>query len=212
MDIRLIYYDFKNLKTYFYVPIFIIYLFIPVLSIGMVKMYGVENSKIMIFKEVEKFIPIISMWWTTFIFREYIEGDGNELLYCINKTGKIKSFQIFIIFLCYVLHVGILFLVGNIFWDNILFEFIKTVVQCFFFTSAIYVLIYTLKSTTISFMILLIYALFSLFINSKISQVISIFGNGDILIMNIISTKSLKILFVSTILFIIGVYKNKVFY
>ena len=61
-------------------------------------------------------------------------------------------------------------------------------------------------------MILLIYELFSLFINSEITHFISIFGDNGTLIMNIIGSKSLVVLFISIVFFVIGVYKNKRFY
>ena len=73
-------------------------------------------------------------------------------------------------------------------------------------------LIYTLKSTTISFMILLIYELFAIFINSEIANYISIFENGEKIILKTITTKYLLVLLVSLVFLMIGVYKNKKFY
>lgn len=213
MNIRATYLSFKNLKVYYFIPLILLYIFLPILSIGIVYIYeSTENAYFIIFKEVEKYIPILSIWWTTFIFREYIEGDGNEVLYCINETGKVKVSQIILIFLWYVVHVGILYLGFSIFWDNMILEFIKIVIQSLFFSSLSYLLIYTLKSTTISFMLLVIYELFMLFIDSEIVNYISIFHYGENLTIETIITKYVLILLVSIVFLIAGVYQNKRFY
>lgn len=213
MNIKPIYFSFKNLKIYYFIPLFILYVFLPILSVGIVYMSGsIENSYFLIFREVEKYIPILSSWWITFIFKEYIEGDGNEILYCVDESGKVKVFQILLILIWYIIHISILFLGYSIFLDNVFLEFLKTVIQCLFFTSLLYMLIYTLKSTTISFMILLIYELFAIFINSEIANYISIFENGEKIILKTITTKYLLVLLVSLVFLMIGIYKNKRFY
>lgn len=213
MNIKQTYFSFKNLKGYYFIPLFILYIFLPILNIGMIYMtQSVENSYFWIFKEAEKYIPILSVWWITFIFKEYIEGDGNEILYCINGLGKVKAFQIFLILIWYIMHVSILFIGYSMFLNNVFLEFLKTVIQCFFFTSLAYMLIYTLKSTTISFMVLLIYELLAIFTNSEIVNYISIFEKGEKIILRTITTKYSLVLLLSIVFFIIGVYKNKKFY
>ncbi|MBW4827240.1 MAG: ABC transporter permease [Clostridiaceae bacterium] len=213
MNIKSIYLSFKKLKIYYFIPLIILYIFIPILNIGMVYMCkNIEIAYSMVFAEIEKYVPILSIWWTTFIFKEYIEGDGNEILYCIDETGKVKVSQVILIFIWYIVHVGILFLVYSIFWDNVLLEFLKTVIQCFFFTSLFYMLMYTLKSTTISFMFLLIYELLTMFIDSEIIDYITIFENGEKIILPTIVTKYLIILLLSIVFLIIGIYKNKRIY
>ncbi len=213
MKVKLIYLSLKNLKVYYFVPILILYIFIPILNIGMINMSGnIENAYMLIFREVERYIPILSLWWITFVFKEYIEEDGNEILYCIEDSGKIKIYHIALIFTWYIIHIGILFLIYSIFWDNVFLEFIKTVIQCFFFTSLSYMLIYTLKSTTISFMFLLIYELLSIFIDSKFTSYISIFENGEKILLHTIITKYSVFFLLGVLFLIIGIYKNKKFY
>lgn len=213
MNIRLLYLSFKNLKIYYFIPLFFLYIFLPVLNFGMVSMSGnIENSYILVFREAEKYIPLLSFWWITLIFKEYISGDGNEVLYCIDSSGKVKLSLIAPIFLWYIIHVGVLFLGYSIFWDNVLLEFIKTVLQCFFFVSLGYMLMYISESPIISFMLLLIYELLTIFINSNIANYISIFENGNRITMNAIATKYLGFLLLSIAFLVIGVYKNKRFY
>lgn len=179
----------------------------------MVSMSGsIENSYILIFREAEKYIPLLSFWWITLIFKEYISGDGNEVLYCIDSSGKVKLTQILLIFLWYIIHVGVLFLGYCVFWDNVFWEFIKTVIQCFFFVSLGYMLMYILESPIISFMLLLIYELLAIFINSEIATYISIFENGNRITIDSIANKYLGILLISIVLLLVGVYRNKRFY
>lgn len=213
MNLKLMYLSMKNLKVYYFIPLIFLYIVIPILDIGLINMSGnIENAYLSIFAEAEKYIPILSLWWTTFIFKEYIDGDGNEVLYCIESSRKLKIYHIALIFIWYIIHVSILFLVYSIFWDNVFLEFSKTVIQCFFFTSLVYMLIYTLKSTTISFMLLLIYELMSLFINSKFINYISIFQKEEEILLQNITTKYSIYFLVGTLFLIIGMYKNKRFF
>lgn len=213
MNKKLIYFSMKNLKTYYFIPLIFLYILIPILDFGLVNMTGnIENAYVTIFRESEKYIPILSLWWTTFIFKEYIDEDGNEILYCVEPSGKLKIHHVALIFIWYIMHVSILFLVYGLFWDNVLLEFLKTVIQCFFFTSLLYMLIYTLKSTIISFMVILIYELLSLFINSEFINYINIFGTGDRISLHTITTKYFIFFLVGILFLIVGMYKNKRFY
>lgn len=213
MELKLIYLSMKNLKGYYFIPLIFLYIVIPILDIGLINMSGnIENAYLSIFAEAEKYIPILSLWWTTFIFKEYIDGDGNEVLYCIDSSSKLKIQHIALIFSWYIIHVSILFLVYGFFLDNVLLEFLKTVIQCFFFTSLGYTLIYTLKSTTISFMFLIVYELLCLFIRCEFTKYISIFQGEQIISMQLIGTKYFIFLLIGILFLIIGVYKNKRFY
>ncbi len=213
INFKLVYYDFKNLRGYYFVPIFVLFILIPVLTAGMVKMSGsVGNAYFLVFREIEKYIPIFSVWWITFIFREFIEGEGNEVLYCTGKSSGVKVYQVLTMFVWYIFHVSILFLGYSMFWDNVFLEYVKTVIQSFFFTSFAYMLIYVLRSTTISFMLLFVYELFMLFINSEIVKYLSIFQKGEIMAVDSFLQKYLLIIIISIMLIFAGVYKNKKFY
>ncbi|WP_242846431.1 hypothetical protein [Clostridium botulinum] len=84
----------KNLKIYYFIPLIFLYIVIPILDIGLINMSeNIENSYQLIFAEAEKYIPILSLWWSTFIFKEYIDGDGNEVLYCIGSISAIMGMQ-----------------------------------------------------------------------------------------------------------------------
>ncbi len=69
-----------------------------------------------------------------------------------------------------------------------------------FFTSLAYILIYTLKSTIISFMFLLIYELFAIFIKPELATYISICENGNKVTNYMIITKYLVVLLLSIVL------------
>nr|KEI06297.1 ABC transporter permease [Clostridium sp. K25] len=213
MNLKLIYLSMKSLKVYYFIPLIFLYIVIPILDIGLINMSGnIETAYLSIFAEAEKYIPILSLWWTTFIFKEYIDGDGNELLYCIGSSNKLKIQHITLIFIWYIIHVSILFLGYSLFLDNVLLEFLKTIIQCFFFTSLVYMLIYTLKSTTISFMFLLIYELLCLFVRCEFIKYMSIFEGGQILSVQLIFTKYAVFFLVGILFLLIGMYKNKHFY
>lgn len=81
-------------------------------------------------------IPMFSVWWILFVLREYVEGEGNELLY-VNRY-KLKFFDILALFVFYLLCVGVLYLLFSIFVPHMYLEYIRIFCVCVFYFGFVY--------------------------------------------------------------------------
>lgn len=71
-----------------------------------------------------------------FVLREYVEGEGNELLY-VNRY-KLKFFDILALFVFYLLCVGVLYLLFSIFVPHMYLEYIRIFCVCVFYFGFVY--------------------------------------------------------------------------
>ncbi|WP_195988484.1 hypothetical protein [Clostridium sp. D53t1_180928_C8] len=205
-DIKLTYLDLKNLKKYYFLPIIIIFILIPILLT--LKYFAVRDMvilKIDMINYTELFSAISSIWWIIMISRQYIEVDGNEILYVYKKM---RCIQVILLFVWYIFNISILFLGYSLFFENIIYEYIIILMQSVFFISISYMLIYVFKSVSISIMIILTYIIsFSIFFKYNISY-LNIFTVEEITMSEIILNKCMIILPISILSFLIGTYKN----
>lgn len=206
IDFKITYLDLKNLGKYYFLPIIIMFIVVPTLLI--LKYLVVKDMKSLITDMIaytELFSAISSIWWIMMISRQYIEVDGNELLYVYKK---IRIGQVLILFFWYTVNISILFLGYSFFFENILSEYIKILIQSLFFISISYMLVYTFKLVSIPMMITLGYIIsFSLFFKSKINY-INIFTIQEIANSQIVSNKYLILIIITIFVLFIGVYKN----
>ena len=206
VDFKITYLDLKNLGKYYFLPIIIMFIVVPTLLI--LKYLAVKDIKILttdMIAYTELFSAISSIWWIMMISRQYIEVDGNEILYVYKKM---RIGQVLILFLWYIVNISILFLGYSFFFENILSEYIKILIQSLFFISISYMLVYTFKLVSIPMMIILGYIIsFSLFFKDKINY-INIFTIQEVTNSQIVSNKYLILLIISIFIFFIGMYKN----
>ncbi|WP_294129875.1 hypothetical protein [uncultured Clostridium sp.] len=206
VDFKITYLDLKNLGKYYFLPIIIMFIVVPTLLI--LKYLAVKDIKILttdMIAYTELFSAISSIWWIMMISRQYIEVDGNEILYVYKKM---RIGQVLILFLWYIVNISILFLGYSFFFENILSEYIKILIQSLFFISISYMLVYTFKLVSIPMMIILGYIIsFSLFFKDKINY-INIFTIQEVTNSQIVSNKYLILLIISIFILFIGMYKN----
>lgn len=106
------------------------------------------------------FIPLCSNWWSIFVLREYVEADGNELLFMLGS--KIKYGDVFLLFLLYLINVCIFLVIYVITFPCLKLMALWLVIICWFLFSVSYCFIFLSGSATITFAIGLIY----IFINT----------------------------------------------
>ena len=213
MKLRLLFLSFKNVKVYYFIPLFIIYVLIPFISYLNIKTLGVEVSFTLVMDTAQMLIPITSTWWMFCVLKEYIEGEGNELLYAYENVRKTKILDILLIYIWYCLHIALLFIVYSFLYDNVFIEYIRIIIQSFVLTAAYYFLIYAFKSTSISYMFILTYYMMSLFFSKDtIFESVDIFSTKENMSMYLFEDKYFCVLLVGIILLILGIWKNKYYY
>lgn len=213
MRIRLLRLSFKSIKYYYFIPIVILFILIPISNYFNIQSLGVEICYDLVMNTAQNLIPITSTWWVFLILKEYIEGEGNELLYVYKSMGKTKIIDILLIVVWFYLHVGILFLAYSFFYQNMLIEYLRILIQSFVLVGALYFLVYTIKSTSLSYMFILIYYIMSMFFSKDtIFELINIYSTNEVMTINLLFTNYSYILLIGIAFFILGMWRNRHYY
>lgn len=82
----------KNMKGLFFVPLAVFYIFIPLMA------YAFSSNRLFPFDlntslvDVSYlFVPAFSVWWLYLSLKEYLEGEGNELLVMSGGVGAVSA-------------------------------------------------------------------------------------------------------------------------
>lgn len=160
-------YHLKSIGLLFFVPLVIIDILIPTLNIMEYSKYGIgEELYIHILQYSQWFFPFFSAWWVLFVLREYIESDGNELLYVHADRCKLKD--ILCLFVLYIFNIAILFSIYATLFPNMKYEFLKILSVCIFYLGITYFFTYLTKSITITLLILIFFTLANITFGSNI--------------------------------------------
>ena len=199
----------KGIGIYAWVPVVVLYLITPFLIYVQYKIgerigdgHGALYSGII--KQCQHLYPLFSVWCMIFVMHEYIEGEGNELLYIQNK---IKFIEVGILYVYYMLLMLPAFFIYCYLFHEMIWLYLKLAVICFFYMAFTYFLTYLTKSTVITFMAALIYTMIALFANymklSGLSYYSTILYTGSKLLQELLPFFIWSILF-----FAAGLYCN----
>jgi hypothetical protein len=213
MRLQLLYLSLKNIKLFYFIPLAVMYIFIPVSNCLNIKAFGVEVSYSLIMDTAQMLIPITSTWWIFCILKEYVDGDGNELLYVYENIKKTKAYDVLLVFAWYCLHIAVLFFIYSLFYNNIFLEYIRIIIQSFVFISAFYCFAYLFKSTSISYMFVLAYYMMALFFSKDtMFESVNIFSTNQMMSINILTTEYIYVVLAGLVLFTLGILKNKQYF
>ncbi|MGI6746499.1 MAG: hypothetical protein BWY46_01351 [Firmicutes bacterium ADurb.Bin300] len=197
----------KNTKALFFVPVVITDVFIPILNFVSYRANGIGDelyNNIIQFSQI--FIPFLSVWWVVFILRDFIDSDGNEMLYVNKKRSLLLDF--IAVFFIYIINVIILYVFYISFFPNMKYELIKLLLVCIFYFGLMFFTSKLTNSVTITLFILTFYLMANLMIYG-LEGVFPLYytvraANRQMLLCN-----SLPLGFTGVILFIIGVKIRK---
>lgn len=152
------YFHLKNLHWNFFIPILIADIFLPFISLIT---YMNERTRIDFAYTVMSFslilIPFCSVWWAIFINRDYIEGQGNELLFvCRNK---IKTLDTFIPFLLFFIASVIQFIFYAGVDSTLKYEPLRLFCISFFYYGFVQLIVYLTKSISVTLLVVLLYTI-----------------------------------------------------
>ena len=159
----LTYYHLKSLRFLYWVPLAVLFLLLPVLSIEHVHSTGMsETTFLKTFMELQRYVPFMATWWILFGLREYAEGNGKELLY-VYKPSLLPDF--FFIFIWYALHAAVLFALYGIFLENYWMDYLLMMIQSLVFASATFFLMLLCRTIAVPFLINVLYEIFCIYSN-----------------------------------------------
>lgn len=146
----------KGMGILFWIPLVAVHGLIPLISLMNYKKNGASPEfagDIVSFSQL--LIPMFSCWWTIFLLREYVECDGNELLY-VCRT-KVKFIDILCPFFLYFLTVILQFSVYISLVPMLKNELVRLLCLCVFYFGLAYFLMFLTKSTAVVVMSVLTY-------------------------------------------------------
>lgn len=207
MRIRLLYLSLRNIRLVYWIPVLILFVFVPIMIYLNVKAFGINETRP--YESIQTLAPIASTWWLFLSFKEYIDGNGIELLYAYLPKRKSKLQDVLLLSVWYLLHAAILHIGLGFWFGGMLWEFIRCAIQCCFFALLYYMLMYLLKSTSISYMAVMVYYFMSkFFARHTIFESINIFSEEPAYPYQL--THTYLIIFAVAVLFgIIGYLMNR---
>ncbi len=211
---------FKNIKSLFWVPIVLLFILIPVVIGTLYNTMAEQEAAALqqmlrIFQQVT---PLFSTWWLVFILREYIDGDGAEILYTYEGVYRSKLGLVLFTLACYLALLAFDYAFLSVLyakWTSIIWvDYVKMGVVCLFFTGLTYLVMYLLRST-IAGMVCSILYYFAISLSGQMSNpFISVYfdyGGGQTGFVSPmdLKTRYIPVLFLAAALFVLAYIRER---
>lgn len=156
--IQRLYLHLKNMGGLVWVPVAVLDLLYPTLIYLSYRSIGLDEYLMMSIQNISyTYLPFFSVWYVIFALHEYIESDGNELLYVCKQ--KIRFADVAVLFVLYMINVTLYFVFFSFIFEGIWLAWLMLLCVCFMYFGMAYLLLYASGSVTMSIMVLLIYTL-----------------------------------------------------
>ncbi|MCH5253404.1 MAG: hypothetical protein J1F41_00670 [Lachnospiraceae bacterium] len=157
--VEIVMWQIKGMKGYFFIPLYILYVIQPV-YIFLVLWVGYGFKEMYIYDEITSAVmglyPPLSLWWTLWVLKKYLEDDERELYYVDRKT---KWMEVFTYYFLYTVASALILLIYSI-WIGMgqsVYLLLCTAAMGFFYHAFAYWFAYLTKSASIVLIPLLIY-------------------------------------------------------
>lgn len=147
----------KGVGKLYFVPIIVLYILLPFILWADYSASGNSIDRIFV-AQCNFFMPILSVWWVFLVMKEYVEGEGKEVLY-LNEHSKFK--EVIILYVYYVIHLLFFFGVALFFIPNVVFAlFLQIILASFFYCGLGYLFLYLTQNISIAFLPLICYSIY----------------------------------------------------
>lgn len=100
-------------------------------------------------------VPLLSVWWVLMVLREYIESDGNEILYVY--AGKTQVGTVVTLLALYIVCAAVLMFGCALIYPLMALEFFEVALNCILYVGVSYFLVFLTRSVAITFIPPLLY-------------------------------------------------------
>lgn len=142
---RRLYLEVKSLRFYYFVPLVVLFILVPLTVIASLKQYGPSFSNFTVICQL--YIPCFAPWWSLFVLKDYLNSPGKELLFVYKQSRDSLLGKTVILWVLYVLHILVVFLVASFIYNFVWFLFIAVIIQSIFLTALAYFLAILLQNT-----------------------------------------------------------------
>lgn len=147
----------RGVGKWYFVPIVVLYILLPFL-IFMDYCTSTDSIESIFATQCVFFMPVLSVWWVFLVMKEYIEGEGSEVLYL---NGHSKLMEVVMLYIYYVIHLIPFFWVASFFIQGIAIGlFFQMTLASFFYCGLGYLLLYLMKNIAIAFLPLMCYSMY----------------------------------------------------
>ncbi len=146
----------KNMKWMFFIPLIVYYILIPLMAYT----YTLgprtpEDINATLVDVSYLYVPVFSVWWLYLSLKEYLEGEGNELLVMSGGIGAMSA-----VFFCATV---VSYLPVFLFYDNSMNEitdlFLQMAVASFLMYGVVLAAAFMFRSVAVTMLITLCYAI-----------------------------------------------------
>lgn len=154
---RRLYLEIKNLRFYYYIPLVVLFVLVPLTVIATLKKAGDPFPSFVTICQL--YIPCFASWWPLFILKDYLNSPSKELLFVYKQGRDSLLGKIIILWVLYVLHILVVFIAATFIYDFVWFLFIAVIVQSLFLNALAYLLAILLQNTFIPLITIFTYSL-----------------------------------------------------
>lgn len=161
--------DLKNIRLHVWVPVIAALILVPLTVWGFYQISGNTEDITEASSLIQMYLPFLSIWWIVFVFRQYADGSGRELLHmhCKSQVGECLFFQAL-----FFLITAVPYVLFSFFYKNMAYEYLRIAVQSFALSSLAYCILFLFRSATASILVSLLYVVGSWFVKVDFSQII----------------------------------------
>lgn len=146
----------KNMKGLFFVPLVVFYIVIPLMAYAYtLSPLTPQDVNITLAEVSYLLVPVFSVWWLYLSLKEYLEGEGNELLVMSGGVGVVSG-----VFFCATV---MSYLPVFLFYDNSMDEitdlFLQMVVVSFLMYGVVLASAFLFRSVAVAILATLCYAI-----------------------------------------------------
>lgn len=177
LRLRRVYLHWKSLHFQFFVPLIVLDVILPLLLYSFFREYGIdENLRDSVHELSQFFLPIFSNWWVLFILREYVESDGNELLYVCKSKCKLPD--CLLLFAAFMLNTLILFAALSFVMPGMMSEYVLIFCTCLLYFGVVYAAVFLTNSIVLALLAIMLYTLALTVLPPETPNFILYFSNG----------------------------------
>lgn len=198
----------KSIGVLAFIPLIVINVILPLLTYLVYRQYGKSSRLEISIQEYSQWLlPLACVWWPMFVMKEYIEGDGKELLY-INKPCN-KLLDLFLLFAVSTLNVSLIFLGYTFLIPYMKYEYLRIVVICFLYFSMVYAIGFTTNSSALTVLSVVLYTLTNIYYGRGQNKNIFIYLSTQRLTVKSFISNYVPLLVIGIVLIIFGIILNK---
>lgn len=209
--IQLLALSFRGIWGMYCIPVLVVLLVAPTVSFLFISQYGAEPSLPAIASYFQIAIPIFPVCWLMGTLREYIEGDGNEVLFIYQQAGRTRILEVIILIAWYIFHIGLFFMFLAKYYPLARLEglFLRVVIQSVFFSSCFYMLAYLIRSISMTLLAILSYYFMTAFYaQDSILSAVSVFQFPNDLEISPVNVMDYSVMAIAVIFLAIGFVLN----